>query len=208
MTSDVHDAVDARATRVAVAALCVGAVLLGVTLNAPNGSWQFYAAGFAMAATWITAFVVAHTTWRRDGHTVTDTIVGTAVGLVMFGVFAVGSWALHGIPVFANAIDGLLRTADSSTVGWVLALAWVNAVAEELFFRGTLIDAARGHYRFAVAVVPYVATTVPSGNIALILAAAVMGTVFALLRIRTHALTASIATHLTWSTLMILAFPR
>jgi len=123
MTSDVHDAVDARATRVAVAALCVGAVLLGVTLNAPNGSWQFYAAGFAMAATWITAFVVAHTTWRRDGHTVTDTIVGTAVGLVMFGVFAVGSWALHGIPVFANAIDGLLRTADSSTVGWVLALA-------------------------------------------------------------------------------------
>jgi membrane protease YdiL (CAAX protease family) len=126
----------------------------------------------------------------------------------MFGVFAVGSWALHGIPVFANAIDGLLRTADSSTVGWVLALAWVNAVAEELFFRGTLIDAARGRYRFAVAVVPYVATTVPSGNAALILAAAVMGTVFALLRIRTNALTASIATHLTWSTLMIVAFPR
>jgi len=49
---------------------------------------------------------------------------------------------------------------------------------------------------------------VPSGNIALILAAAVMGTVFALLRIRTNALTASIATHLTWSTLMIVAFPR
>ena len=208
MTSDVHDAVDARATRVAVAALLIGAVLLGITLNAPDGSWQFYAAGFAMAATWITAFVMAHTAWRRDGHTVTDTIVGTAVGLVMFGVFAVGSWALHGIPVFANAIDGLLRTADSSTVGWVLALAWVNAVAEELFFRGTLIDAARGHYRFAVAVVPYVATTVPSGNAALILAAAVMGTVFALLRIRTNALTASIATHLTWSTLMIVAFPR
>ena len=208
MTPVVHDAVDTRPTRVAVVALLVGAVLLGITLNVPEGSWQFYAAGFAMAATWIAAFVVARTTFPRDRRALPDAILGAVVGVAMFGVFAAGSWALHRVHLFDSAVDELLHAADASTVGWVLALAWVNAVAEELFFRGTLIDAARGRFPFAVAVVPYVVTTVPSGNPALVLAAAIMGTVFAVLRIRTGTLTASIATHLTWSTLMILAFPR
>jgi len=208
MTPVVHEAVDSRPTRVAVAALLIGAVLLGVTLNVPDGSWQFYVAGFAMAATWIGAYVLAGTTMPRDRRTTRDATLGVLVGCAMFGVFAAGSWALHRLDLFVGAIDELLRTADSSPLGWVLTLAWVNAVAEELFFRGTLIPAARGRLPFVVAVLPYVAATVPSGNPALVLAAAIMGTVFAVLRIRTGTLTASIATHLTWSTLMILAFPR
>jgi membrane protease YdiL (CAAX protease family) len=208
MTPVVHEVVDSRPTRVAIVALLLGAVLLGVTLNVRDGSWQFYTAGFAMAAIWIGAFVAAGTTLRRDRRTVLDATIGVVVGGAMFGVFAAGSWALHRLDLFANAIDELLRTADSSKLVWVLALAWVNAVAEELFFRGTLIQAARGRYPLLVGVVPYVLTTVPSGNPALVLAAAIMGTVFALLRIWTGTLTASIATHLTWSTLMILAFPR
>lgn len=208
MTPVVHEVVDSRPTRVAIVALLIGAVLLGVTLNVRDGSWQFYVAGLAMAATWIVAYVLAGTRLRRDRRATLDVMIGVVVGCAMFGVFAAGSWTLHRLHLFDSAIDELLRTADSSRVGWVLALAWVSAVAEELFFRGTLIQAARGHLPLGVAVVPYVAATVPSGNPALVLAAAVMGTVFALLRIRTGTLTASIATHLTWSTLMILAFPR
>jgi membrane protease YdiL (CAAX protease family) len=53
-----------------------------------------------------------------------------------------------------------------------------------------------------------VCSSLPSGNIALVIAAAVMGAVFTALRMRTGALTASITTHLVWSALMILAFPR
>lgn len=208
MTPVVHEVVDARPTRVAIIALLIGAVLLGVTLNVRDGSWQFYVAGFAMAATWIAAYALAGTTLRRDRRATFDAMIGVVAGCAMFGVFVAGSWALHRLHLFDGAIDELLRAADSSRVGLVLTLAWVNAVAEELFFRGTLIAAARGHVPLAVAVVPYVAASVPSGNPALVLAAAVMGSVFALLRIRTGTLTASIATHLTWSTLMILAFPR
>jgi CAAX protease family protein len=208
MTPVVHEVVDPRSTRVAVVALVVGAVLLGITLNVENGSWGFYTAGFAMAATWVTAYAMAPTRSRPDRRRTVDAGIGALVGSAMFGVFVVGSWVLDRVHLFGNAVDDLLKTADSSAVGWVMTLAGVNAVAEELFFRGTLIDAARGRFTFAVGVVPYVLATVPSGNIALVVAAAVMGTVFAALRIRTGALTASIATHLTWSALMILAFPR
>jgi uncharacterized protein len=208
MTLAVHEVVDRRSTRVAVVALVVGAALLGVTLNVDDGSWEFYVAGFAMAATWVIAYVLAPTRSRPDRRRTVDAGVGVLVGTAMFGVFIAGSWFLHRIHLFENAVDELLRTADSSTIGWVMTLACVNAVAEELFFRGTLIDAARGRFAMTVGVVPYVLATVPSGNIALVIAAAVMGTVFAGLRVRTEALTASITTHLIWSGLMILAFPR
>ncbi len=126
----------------------------------------------------------------------------------MFGVFIIGAWALRRIDFLGNAVDELLGAADSSATMWVLMLAGVNAVAEELFFRGTLIDAVRRRFAVAAGMVPYVLTTVPSGNVALVIAAVVMGAVFTALRLRTGALTASIATHLTWSALMILVFPR
>lgn len=208
MTLAVHEVVDPRSTRVAVVGLVVGAVLLGVTLHVDDGSWEFYLAGFALAATWVIAYVLAPTRSRPDRRRSVDAGVGVLVGGAMFGIFIAGSWLVRRIHLFDNSVDELLRTADSSTIGLVLTLACVNAVAEELFFRGTLIDAARGRFAMTVGVVPYVLATVPSGNIALIIAAAVMGTVFAGLRLRTGALTASITTHLMWSCLMILAFPR
>jgi len=208
MTPTVDSALGTRAARVAIVALLIGAGLVGVTLNVRDGTWQFYAAGFALAATWIIAYVVAGTHVRRDRRMTRDALIGVVVGAAMFGVFVAGSWVLHRIHVFDDAIDELLRAADASRLVWVLVLAWVSAVAEELFFRGTLIDATRDHFPLAVAVLLYVATTVPSGNPALVVAAAIMGTVFTVLRVRTGTLTASIATHLTWSTCMILLFPR
>lgn len=126
----------------------------------------------------------------------------------MFGVFVAGAWALTRVDVLGNAVDELLDTADSSRTGWVLALAGINAVAEELFFRGTLIDAVKRRFAFVAGLVPYVVTTFPSRNIALITAAVVMGTVLTALRVRTGALTAPVVTHLTWSALMIVLFPR
>jgi len=208
MTVVVPDVVDPRSTRVAVVALVVGAALIGLTLNVEDGSWEFFTAGFALAATWVVAYILAPTKSRPDRRRLVDAGIGVLAGTAMFGIFIAGSWLLHRIHLFDDAVDELLRTADSSAVGWVLTLAGVNAVAEELFFRGTLIDAAGGRFAMAVGVVPYVVATVPSGNVALVIAAAVMGTVFAGLRGRTGALTASITTHLTWSALMILAFPR
>ena len=50
--------------------------------------------------------------------------------------------------------------------------------------------------------------TVATLNVALVTAAAVMGTVFALERLATRGVLAPMLTHVTWSTLMLLALPR
>jgi predicted acylesterase/phospholipase RssA len=46
---------------IAVVALVVGAILARLTLDVHDGTWQFYAAGFAVAATWVTAYAIAPT---------------------------------------------------------------------------------------------------------------------------------------------------
>jgi uncharacterized protein len=201
-------AVDPRSRQVAIGALVVGAALLGITLGVRQGSAAFYAAGFALAGTWAAAYALAPSGLRSGHRRLFDSVVGLCVGSLMFGVFIVGAWVIRRFDLLGDAVAELLQAADSSAMVWVLTLAGVNAVAEELFFRGTLIDAVHRRFALAAGVIPYVLTTVPSGNIALIIAAAVMGAVFTVLRLRTGALTASIATHLSWSALMIILFPR
>jgi membrane protease YdiL (CAAX protease family) len=90
----------------------------------------------------------------------------------------------------------------------VLAIAVVNAVAEERFFRGALPVALVGDHRAVVATAVYVLVTVATLNVALVVAAAAMGTVFMLERLATRGILAPTLTHLTWSTLMLLAIPR
>lgn len=182
--------------------------MIGVTFGVRKGSAAFYLAGFALAATWLVAFALVPSRVRPRRRLVADVAVGLGAGVTMFGVFLAGAWVLSRIPLLDDAISDVFTTADTSTMSWVVALAGVNAVAEELFFRGTLIDAAPRRFAAVAGVVPYALTTVPSGNAALVIAAVVMGAVFTVLRIRTGALTASIATHLSWSALMIALFPR
>ena len=104
-----------------------------------------------------------------------------------------------------------MRKADAGPVVFVLLLALVNGVAEELFFRGVLIDATlhRGvRVAAAVSTVVYTAVTAVGGNTALTVAAVVMGTVFAVTRLWSRGVLVPTIVHLVWSTLMILALPR
>lgn len=208
MRTDGHPVVDARPRRVAVGALLVGAVLIGVTFGVPKGSTAFYVAGFALAATWLVAYALVPTPLRPGRRPAGDVILGLVAGSAMFAAFLVGAWVLGRIDLLDNAIDDIFTTADSSMMLWVIALAGINGVAEELFFRGTVIDAVAPRFAPAAGVIPYVLTTVPSGNVALVIAATVAGALFTALRIRTGALTAPITCHLLWSALMIGLFPR
>jgi membrane protease YdiL (CAAX protease family) len=89
-----------------------------------------------------------------------------------------------------------------------LVVALVNGAGEELFFRGALHAALEPHRPAITSTIVYVGVTAATGNVALVIAAALMGTVFSLERLSTRGVIAPMATHLTWSTLMVLALPR
>lgn len=201
------DAVPGRTRRVAIVALLIGGALLAVTINAPDGSSVFFLSGFALAAVWLGAASIAPRHGRAGFRTV-DLALGGGAGVVAFvGFLAVFAVVRH-VDALEGPVGALLDTADESGRGAVLALALVNAVAEELFFRGTLVDAVRGSMRRVAGVVPYVVATIPSANLALVLAAAVMGAVLTELRISTRSVTAPLACHVAWSLLMLTLFPR
>jgi membrane protease YdiL (CAAX protease family) len=111
------------------------------------------------------------------------------------------------VPGLDGALDSLQGKAGAGQVAVVLAIALVNAVAEEAFFRGAVHSAFGGRHAACYATLVYVLVTVATLNLALVVAAAVMGTVFTLERTATGGILAPTLTHLTWSTAMVLALP-
>ncbi len=198
-----------RARTIVVIAIVIGASLIAATLRVPRNGMAFYACGFAAAAVWIVAaWLCRPITWMRGGEGSRDLAIGVAVGGAMFGVFVLGAEIGRHISVLAGPIDSVLRKADGGSMAFVIALALVSGVAEELFFRGALLAVVPVRHAAVISVLIYVAVTAVAGNTALTIAAVVMGAVFALERVVTGGLVASITTHVVWSTLMILALPR
>lgn len=191
-------------------AVVAGAALIAATLRLPRGSGAFYAAGFALAVVWIVAAVFfGPIQWWGDVPTRREqALLGVVGGGLTFAVFLAGAAIGRHISLLAGPIDSVLGKADAGPVIAVLALALVNGFAEELFFRGALVDVMPARAALVASTAVYIAVTAVAGNTALVLAAAVMGTVFAVERRISRGLVAPILTHLVWSTLIILFLPR
>jgi uncharacterized protein len=207
--------VDGPATRprrrvAAAIAIVVGTTLLAATLRVPSGSGWFGVLGLLVAATWtVGSFVSGPIPLRPDREVAWRTLVGSVVaGVAAFGAFlAVYLFARH-LPVVGPALDGVLATADAGPTAVVLVVTLVNGAGEELFFRGALHAALEPHRPAIATTIVYVVVTAATGNVALVIAAAVMGVVFSLERLSTRGVIAPMLTHVTWSTLMVLALPR
>jgi membrane protease YdiL (CAAX protease family) len=201
-----------RRRRLVVAGtLAAGAVVLGATLAAPRGSLAFTLLGVLLAAIWVTGSAAAGpldvgpSTDRAESAR--SLLAAIVVGGLAFVAFLGASLVAHRVPGLDGAVDSVLATADAGSPAVVLAIAVVNAVAEERFFRGALPVAVVGNHRAAIATALYVLVTAATLNIALVVAAAAMGTVFMLERLATGGILAPTFTHVTWSTLMLLALP-
>jgi membrane protease YdiL (CAAX protease family) len=192
------------------ATVVVGAVLIGATLRLPRASAGFYVVGFVLAAVWVVASLIhGSIPWWGDAMSRPAQIgLGVLFGGLTFGVFVVGAVVGRHISFLAGPIDNVLSKADAGPVVAVLTLALVNGVAEELFFRGVLVDAIGDRWTWTIALVVYIAVTAVGGNTALAVAALVMGVVFVGERAVTRGIAASIVTHVVWSTLIILFLPR
>ena len=209
--SGLYRAGSSRHPRVVVfAALAAGAVLLATTIRADRSTIQFMVAGLALAAVWFTGFAVAR--GRRPPSMTRRPAVnaglGFAIGVALFTTFVVVAWIARRLNFLDEPIDDILQQADAYARVWVLALTAVNAVAEELFFRGTMMDVFTNRSAVIATTAAYAVVTSAGGNVALVLAAVVMGAVFAVERRWTRSLVTPIVTHVTWSVLVITAFPR
>lgn len=93
-------------------------------------------------------------------------------------VFFLGAALLaRRVPALDGALDAALAAADAGSTARVPAIAFANAVAEWHFFRGALPIAVTSDHRPAVATVLYVLVTAARLSLALVVAAAVMGTI-------------------------------
>jgi uncharacterized protein len=188
--------------------LVLGVALLAGTLAVSAGSPAFFALGFALAGVWMVGSVASGPLHLRESLGAGAVAGPVLLGIAAYVAFLLLYLLLRDVPVLEGALEGILDRADAASLGLVLALALVNAVAEEAFFRGALHDAIGGPHAPVVATAVYVVITMAGRNVALVAAAAVMGTIFTLERLSTRGVLAPMLTHVTWSTLMLLALPR
>lgn len=201
-----------RRRRVVVAAtLLIGALLLGLSFAVEQGEALFYPLTLGLAATWVVgAFasgplhlghIVFRDTLRRP------VLTPIAVGLGLAAVFIVGGLVIRSVPALATLTQDVLGYASDGVLAVVIAITLLNGVAEELFFRGALYAALPARRAVALSTVAYVLATLPSGNLVLVFAAAVLGVVVGFERRASGGILGPALTHVTWSLAMLLVLP-
>jgi uncharacterized protein len=190
--------------------LVMGTTLLATTLRAPSGSTTFFTMGFLVAGTWILGSVISGPIHLDaiPSSRLAISLHGLALGMIAFLGFLAAYLVGQRLPLISSALHNILAKADAGPAALVLVVALVNGLGEELFFRGALFDVLGSRNPIAASVIIYMAVTATTGNVALVLAAGVMGIILSLQRARTGGILAPTMTHLCWSTLMLLAFPR
>jgi membrane protease YdiL (CAAX protease family) len=196
-------------------ALATGAVastLLGRSLSSRAGTREFYALTLGVAGTWLGGGLVAGHVPLANEQTRRNSIrdllvVPVAVGSGMFGLFYLAALAARRVPELDRALTNVLHYADEGSSPLVLSTTLANAIGEEVFFRGAVYAAAEPQRAIVASTLAYVAGTTATRNPALIVASAVMGTVFAVQRRNTGGVLAPTVTHLTWAALMLRFLP-
>jgi membrane protease YdiL (CAAX protease family) len=210
-----HDeptAVRRRRRRVVAATSLAGAGLLGVSLSTRPGSREFYLSTATVAGAWTLGGLASgplHLGWieTRDATIRRPVLTPVATGVGIFGFFYGAALVSRRIPVLDAAISDVLSFADEGDDRLVLLTTLANGLGEEVFFRGALYAALRNHSPVLSSTAVYTLATTTTRNPALVLAAAVMGGLFALQRRASGGLQAPTLTHLTWSALMLRYLP-
>lgn len=191
--------------------LVIGAAVLGFSLRRTPGESSFYWLTMALAAVWIVgAFVsgplhLGGINWR--GRNQRPVITGTTIGLLLGGVFVLGGLIAREIPPVSSLIVRVLQFASHGSLLLVVVITVVNAIAEEMFFRGALYTALGRHQPVAISTILYACATMAGGNAMVGVAAIVLGTVCALERRASGGVLAPMLTHFVWGLIMVLALP-
>ena len=197
-----------RRQRVVVLTSVVGSVVLNRTFAQRPGSRAFYAHTAAAAGTWVAGGLASgqlHLGRERDRSRPVLTPALTGVGA--FGGLYAAALVAKRIPSLEAHVQRVLAFADEGERLPVLVTTIGNGLAEEVFFRGGVYAAVPEPHQVAVTTAAYTLATVPTKNPALVLAAAGMGTLFALQRRASGGIQAPMITHATWSALVLRFLP-
>jgi uncharacterized protein len=206
------EAVVRRRRRVVAGVSVLGTGLLGASLSAKPGSKQFYGMTAAVAATWTAGGIASgplHLGWieSRDRSLRRPVVTPVLTGVGAFAFFYGCALVARRIPVLDQAIGSVLQFAEAGHGPLVVATTLANGLGEEVFFRGAMYSALDPDRAALLSTGVYTLATVSTRNPALVLAAGVMGTLFAFQRRASGGLQAPVLTHLTWSTLMVRYLP-
>jgi membrane protease YdiL (CAAX protease family) len=199
---------------VAALTLLAGAVVLAWALRIEPGDSLFYVATLALAGVWTVGALLsgplhlgrAHT--RAGSHDSRAIVQSLALGLVLLAVFMAGAVVVARIAFLRDPVDELLDHAQVGSLPLVAVITAVNAVAEELYFRGALYAGVGRQHAVLVTTVVYAAVTAAAGIPLLVLAAALLGLVVGLQRRVTGGILGPTITHLTWSMGMLFLLPH
>lgn len=186
--------------------------MLGATLAAPPGSALFYGLGLLSALTWIGGALLSGPVPWRDPEGAPTGLLEVAAPLLLsaalFGAFVAVKLIGDQVPLLAGSVASVLERADAGPRAVVLAVALVNGVGEEMFFRGALHSAFERRHPTVWTTAIYGVVTVTTLELALVAAAVVMGLVLSVQRRVTGGVLAPALTHLSWSTLVLFFLPR
>ena len=186
-----------------------GATLLRLSLSAKADSRRFYALTAGLAGTWTASALAtsAVPVWPAGRRSPGSEVARPALtGAATFALFYAAAAVARRDPALRRAIASVLHYVDEGTTPAVLLIAAVNAVAEELFFRGALWDAASAG-PLASTTLAYTAVTAATGNPALAVGGAVTGVIFGRERARSGGIAAPAIAHVTWSVLVLTSLP-
>ena len=139
--------------------------------------------------------------------------LGVGSAAVLYAVFAVGRVLARRLLPFADAALANVYALRMGAPGWRIALIIVLVIGpgEELFWRGFFQERAAAttcpSYGLALAAMLYTAVHLASGNLMLVIAAAVCGVFWGWLYMRFRSPLVNMVSHTVWALAVFLVFP-
>lgn len=196
---------------VVLVGLVIGTILLGLSLATTPGSVVFYPLTISVAVVWVVfgfasgPLHLGYVPWR--GALRRPIVTPLLLGLIASAVFVAGAFVIAQIEPLRSIVAHVLAHAQAGNLALVYVVTLLNGAAEEVFFRGALFAAIGRRHAIPISVVIYTLVTIATGNVMLVFAAVLMGTLFAVQRRASGGILAPSITHLVWSIVMLASLP-